>query len=115
LKAGGIGLVVAIVAPVAALIACITVILAPIGIMAFVIGAIALYLAKIPVAQLIGLLLFKSKPHHAATLLAGLAVVIVAVNLPYVGWLFGLVVTWVGLGMLVMHVLDATGRGNLVH
>jgi len=114
-KAGGIGLVMAIVAPVAALIACITLILAPIGIIGFVAGAIALYLAKIPVAQLIGLLLFKSKPHYGATLLAGLAVVIVAVNLPYVGWLFGIVVACVGLGMLAMHVLDATGRGNLVH
>jgi anti-sigma factor RsiW len=114
LRAGGIGLATAIVAPIAALIACVTVILAPVGIIGFVVGAIALYLAKIPIAQLVGLLLFKSKPHYAASLLAGLAVVIVAVNLPLVGWLFGVVITCVGLGMLVMHALDATGRGSLL-
>jgi hypothetical protein len=77
-------------------------------------GAVALYLAKIPVAQLIGLLMFKSKPHYAASLLAGLVVVIVTVNLPYVGWFLGLVITCVGLGMLLMHALDAKGRGSLV-
>lgn len=114
LRAGGIGLATAVVAPVAALIACVTVVLAPVGIIGFVVGAIALYLAKIPVAQLVGLLLFKSTPHYAASLLAGLVFVIVAVNLPFVGWLLGPVITCVGLGMLVMHVLDATGRGHLV-
>ena len=114
LKAGGIGLVTAIVAPVAALILCVTLIGAPLGIIGFVAGAVALYLAKIPVAQLIGLLMFKSKPHYAASLLAGLVVVIVTVNLPYVGWFLGLVITCVGLGMLLMHALDAKGRGSLV-
>jgi cytoskeletal protein CcmA (bactofilin family) len=109
LRAGGIGLVTAVTAPVAAVLACITVVGLPLGILAFAIGAIALYFSKAVLAQLIGRLLFKGPadpPHYAATLLAGLVIVLIAINLPYVGGFLNIVLTLVGLGMIVSQVLS---------
>jgi cytoskeletal protein CcmA (bactofilin family) len=112
-KAGLFGLVAAIVLPVGALIACITVVGLPLGIIGAIVWLLGLYFAKTVVAQLIGRTLFRSPhgvPHYAATLLAGLVIVIIAINLPWIGWLVGLVLTLVGLGMLVTYVSARAGR-----
>jgi len=74
---------------------------------------LGLYFAKIVVAQMIGRRLFASPhgvPHYAATLLAGLVIVIVAINLPWIGWLIGIVLTLLGLGMIVTYVSERSGR-----
>jgi cytoskeletal protein CcmA (bactofilin family) len=113
LKAGAIGLVTAIALPVVALIACATVIGIPLGLLGALLWLVGLYFAKTIVAQLIGRTLFAAPhgvPHYAATLLAGLVIVFVAINLPWIGWLIGLVVTLVGLGMLVNYVSDRSGK-----
>jgi hypothetical protein len=105
-KAGGVGLIAAVMLPVAALIACITIFGIPIGILGFVLWLLGLYFAKIVVAQIIGRSLFKSPaglPHYAATLIAGLVIVVIAINLPWIGWLVNLVATCVGLGLLVLY------------
>jgi cytoskeletal protein CcmA (bactofilin family) len=112
-KAGAIGLVTAIALPVVALIACITVVGIPLGLLSAIVWLFALYFAKIVVAQMIGRRLFVSShglPHYAATLLAGLVIVIVAINLPWVGWLIGLALTLLGLGMIVTYVSERSGR-----
>jgi hypothetical protein len=115
LRAAGIGLVAAVTLPAIVFIACITVIGIPIGIMVAALWALGLYFAKTLVAQLIGRQLFKSRdaalPHYAATLLAGLVLVLIAVNLPWIGWLAGLVLTLIGLGMLVAYLSERWGRG----
>jgi predicted anti-sigma-YlaC factor YlaD len=108
LRAGGIGLVAAVTAPVAALLACITVVGLPIGIVTFVLGAIALYFSKAVVAQLIGRAMFHGpagEPHYAATLLAGFVVVLIAINVPYIGGIVNAVLTLVGLGLIVDQLL----------
>ncbi len=114
LRAAGIGLVAAVTLPAIVVIACITVIGIPIGIIVAALWMLGLYFAKTVVAQLIGRQLFKARdgatPHFAATLLAGLVIVLIAVNLPWIGWLAGLVLTLVGLGMLVAYVSDRSGR-----
>ena len=113
LKAGAIGLVTAIALPVVAFIACITVVGIPLGIFAAILWLLGLYFAKIVVAQLIGRKLFASAhgvPHYAATLLAGLVIVIIAINLPWIGWLIGLALTLLGLGMIVTYVSERSGR-----
>jgi hypothetical protein len=113
LKLGAIGLVTAIALPVVAFIACITVVGIPLGILAAILWLLGLYFAKIVVAQLIGRKLFASAhgvPHYAATLLAGLVIVLIAINLPWVGWLIGLLLTLLGLGMIVMYVSERSGR-----
>jgi hypothetical protein len=111
---GGIGLATAVTLPAAALLACITVIGLPIGIVMFLLGAAALYFAKAVVAQLIGRALFRSSgdmPHPAATLLAGLVLVIIAINMPFVGGFLNLLLTLVGLGMIATSVLGHFRRG----
>ena len=112
-KAGAIGLVTAIALPVVAFIACITVVGIPLGILSAIAWLLGLYFAKIVVAQMIGRRLFASPhgvPHYAATLLAGLVIVLVAINLPWIGWLVGLALTLVGLGMIVTYVSERSGR-----
>ncbi len=112
-KAGAIGLVTAIALPVVAFIACITVIGIPLGILTLIVWLFGLYFAKIVVAQLIGRKLFASThgvPHYAATLLAGLVIVLIAINLPWIGWLISLALTLLGLGMIVAYASERSGR-----
>jgi anti-sigma factor RsiW/cytoskeletal protein CcmA (bactofilin family) len=109
LRAAGIGLLTAVALPVLAVIACVTVIGIPLGIIVGILWLLGLYFAKTVVAQYIGRSLFNSPrgtPHYAATLLAGLVIVLIAVNLPWIGGLVGLVLTLVGLGMIVAYVYD---------
>ena len=106
LKAGGVGLATAVMLPVLALIACITIFGIPIGIVGFLLWLLGLYFAKIVVAQIIGRSLFKSPmgyPHYAATLVAGLVITIIAINLPWIGALANLLLTCVGLGLLALY------------
>jgi cytoskeletal protein CcmA (bactofilin family) len=109
LRAGGVGLVAAISLPVLAAIACITVIGIPLGIIVAISWLLGLYFAKTVVAHYRGRSLFDSPrgtPHYAATLVTGLVIVLIAVNLPWIGWLIGVVLTLIGLGMIVAHIYD---------
>jgi cytoskeletal protein CcmA (bactofilin family) len=115
LRAGGIGLVAAVVLPIAAILACVTIVGAPLGILTLILGAIGLYFSKAVVAQLIGRALFRSPagpPHYAATLLAGLVVVIIAINLPLVGGIVNVVLMVLGFGMIVSVLLGRYGATN---
>lgn len=114
LTSGAIGLAAAVTLPVAALIVCITIVGIPIGILTFILGAIALYFSKTVVAQIIGRALFRSPagpPHFAATLAVGLAIVIVVINLPWIGGFANLVLTLVGLGLIVTTLFGYFNRG----
>ncbi len=104
LRSFGIGFVAAVALPVAALLVCLTIVGLPVGVMTFVLGAIGLYFSKAVIAQLIGRRLFQGPsgpPHYAATLFAGLVVVIVAINLPFVGGIANFALTLLGFGMIV--------------
>ena len=87
------------------------------GVVAFVLGALALYFAKTIVAQIIGRRLFRGpagEPHYAATLLAGLAIVTIAVNIPFIGPILNLVATLIGLGLIVTVIYARFSRGATV-
>lgn len=115
LKAAGIGLILAVTLPVFAVIACITIVGIPLGIIGVIAWILGLYFAKIVAAVFIGRTLFASPsglPHHAAFLLAGLVVVLIAVNLPYVGGLLNIALTLTGLGMITTHFLRRWTRRN---
>jgi cytoskeletal protein CcmA (bactofilin family) len=117
LKAAGFGLVAAVTLPVAALIACVTIIGIPLGVIGFLLWLLGLYFAKIVLAQTIGSRLFDAQgatPHHAATLLSGLVIVVIVVNLPFVGGLANLALTLIGLGMLVRYAVGATSSNELL-
>lgn len=114
LRSGAIGLAAAVTLPVAALIVCLTIVGIPLGLLTFFLGAIGLYFAKAVVAQIIGRSVLRNPenpPHFALTLLVGLAIVIVAINLPWVGGIVNVVLTLVGFGIIVSLVLARLNRG----
>ena len=83
----------------------------------FVLGAIGLYFSKAVIAQIIGRGVLRNPqapPHYAATLLVGLVIVIVAINLPWIGGLANFVLTLVGFGVIVSLLLARFNRGAAV-
>jgi anti-sigma factor RsiW len=104
LTALGIGAVAACATPVLAVVIGITVVGLPIAIFAVLLWIVLLYLAKIVIALLVGRALVGASGRGIATaLLVGLVLVIVAVNLPYVGGLVSLLLTVTGLGVVVVE------------
>ena len=117
LKSAGIGLAAAVTLPVAAVLFCLTIVGIPLGMLMFLLGAIGLYFSKAVIAQIIGRGVLRDPrrpPHYAATLLVGLVIVIVAINLPWIGGLANLVLTLVGFGVIVSLMLARINRGAAV-
>lgn len=112
LRSGAIGLAVAVTLPVAALVLCLTIVGLPLGILTFALGALTLYFAKTVVAQIVGRAVLHNaeSSHFAATLFVGLVIVIVAVNLPFVGGIVNAVLTLIGLGIIVTLVYERFNR-----
>jgi anti-sigma factor RsiW len=116
LRSGAIGLAAAVTMPVAAVLFCVTVVGIPLGILTFLIGAIGLYFSKAVIAQIIGRAALRNSatpPHYALTLLMGLVIVIVAINLPWIGGFANLVLTLVGFGVIVSLILARLNREPL--
>ncbi|HEV2177650.1 MAG TPA: zf-HC2 domain-containing protein [Terriglobia bacterium] len=98
----GIGFLILIATPIAAIIAGITLVGLPVAILSLMAWIAGCYLAKVFVAAWIGRTIVPSRPavgSSALGLLLGLAIIFVAVNLPYVGGWLWLLVLLVGLGM----------------
>jgi cytoskeletal protein CcmA (bactofilin family) len=113
LRSGVLGLAAAVTMPVAAVIFCVTILGIPLGVLTFVSGAVGLYFSKAVIAQIIGRGVLSnpaSPPHFAATLFVGLVIVIVAINLPWIGGFANLVLTLVGFGVIVDLVLARLNR-----
>jgi len=100
LKAGGVGFVALVATPIAVVITAITVIGLPIALSSLVLWLAALYLGKIVLAEFIGRSLFKN--NGAAPLFGGLVVVIVAVNIPFLGGLINFLLLLLGMGALAV-------------
>jgi hypothetical protein len=114
LRSAGIGLAAAVTLPVAALIVCVTIIGIPLAVLTFVLGAIGLYFSKAVIAQIIGRGVLRNRPtppHYAATLFVGLVIVIVAINLPWIGGFANLVLTLIGFGVIVSLIFERLNRG----
>lgn len=98
--------------PVAAVIAMVTLVGMPIGLAAALLFALALYAAKLPIAVWIGGRLLGLAGRPGASPYAAMAIGIVLLYLlfaiPFVGWIFWLAATWLGLGAMVV-----TGRRYL--
>lgn len=100
---GGVGFVALVAMPVAALVLAVTLIGLPLSIMTISVWVMGLYIAKIMVAQFIGAAVIGRKPNGVTTalgLLFGLVVVILAVNIPFVGGLINFLLLLVGMGAL---------------
>lgn len=107
LLAGGVGLVTLVATPIIAVLTAITIIGLPLGAFGLLLWMVGVYLAKVVIAQFVGARILQApdKPrHYAITLALGLALVIVVVNLPFIGGLLNFVLTILGLGVLVLFV-----------
>lgn len=103
----GVGFLVLFATPVAVVITGLTLIGLPLALLVLALWLFAVYAAKILVAGAIGQRLLPAPvgltPRFAGTLLLGLVIVVVAVNLPYVGGLLHALVILAGLGMAVLQ------------
>jgi cytoskeletal protein CcmA (bactofilin family) len=108
LKAGGLGFAVLVAVPIAAIIVGITVIGLPIALLSIFLWVAGLYLSKIIVAEFVGRSLMKTS--GAVPLLAGLLLVIVAVNLPWIGGLINFLLCLLGLGAITIAIYKAVTR-----
>ena len=115
LKSVGVGFLVLVAAPIAAVLLCITLVGLPLGLLSFAGWLAGLYLAKIFVGAYVGQRLVSAPaggapPAMAMPLLAGLVLVFVAVNLPFVGKLVHLLALLLGLGLVYSQARNAMKR-----
>jgi anti-sigma factor RsiW len=107
LRTFGIGFVAFLVAPAAGVIVALTVVGLPVALLALAVWGAGLYLSSIFVGVLVGYALLGRgegpKPGFAVALLLGLAVVSVAVHMPYMGTLLSPLVTLFGMGVGVVQ------------
>ena len=97
----GIGALLLIAVPAVAVAATVTLVGAPLGIITLLTWLVCMYLAGVVVAEQLGRLILDEAKHGSLQpLLLGLAVVLVVVNLPFVGGLLRLLVVALGLGLL---------------
>ena len=91
--------------PVAAVVATATLVGLPVGLAAALLFGLALYAAKLPTAVWIGdrLLGLAGRPGASpyAAMAAGVVLLYLLFAVPWVGWLFWLAATWLGLGAMV--------------
>ena len=118
LKSGGIGFLLLFSIPIAAFIVACTVVGLPVAFVAFVTWLLGLYLAKIVLANFIGRSLLSSSSERmssvALSLLVGLVLIFIAINLPYIGGLIHFVLVLIGFGTLAMNVYGSfqTAHGS---
>ncbi len=111
LKTIGIGLVALISLPVIALLVGITVIGLPFTVVGIFSWLLMIYCAKIVLAAVIGRLLLDSPEEGSSlplTLLTGLGIITVAINIPAIGGILNFLLTTLGVGMIVLLMLDYT-------
>lgn len=103
--AAGAGLIALVAVPIIAVMTAITLIGLPIAIVGFLMWLVGIYFAKIVLAHVVGRRLLGRRdraPHFALALLVGLVLVLIAVNIPFLGLLINFLLTITGLGLLVV-------------
>jgi cytoskeletal protein CcmA (bactofilin family) len=107
LKTLGLGFVFMICIPIAIIILIITIIGIPIAVIALFAYAILIYIAKIPVATFVGNWIIKvlgkqGEPSLIGSMLLGLVILTILLNIPYLEWLFYFVVLFTGFGAILL-------------
>lgn len=110
----GFGFVALIATPIALVLCLVTVVGIPIGILGIFVYLTTLFISVIVVAALIGGSITGVEPESAhgfgLALLLGLVIVLVAMNLPFVGGLLRLLIGLTGMGLVVTTSLDLWRR-----
>ena len=110
LKTAGIGLVTLVSAPIIAVVVAITLVGLPFSVFVIFAWMVSIYLAKILVGAFIGRTMLGSTKYGdriALVLLAGITVIILAINLPAIGGFINFVLTIIGIGLIVQRLLAA--------
>ncbi len=106
LASGGIGFLAAVATPVAVIILAITVIGLPIALVTLSFWLLALYLSKIVIARYIGSILLgngnDTMGSTALSLLIGITIIVVAINLPFIGGILNILLMLIGLGAFLI-------------
>jgi len=114
LKSAGIGFLTIVSVPITAVLAAVTLVGLPFSFFAVVGLVTGVYLAKIVVAEVIGRMLFAQDSRPVLSLLVGLSIVIVAVNLPFIGGIVNFLLTIIGLGLLVQYLFGRVSNRKAV-
>ncbi|MCP5183578.1 MAG: zf-HC2 domain-containing protein [Pseudomonadales bacterium] len=112
LRTAGLGLLVLIAVPIIALLTAFTLVGLPLALIAVAAWILALYLAKIVLGATVGRMLLADREGIMLPLLIGLAIVLVAGNLPWIGGIVGFVLTLVGLGLLAQYLWKAVNTSR---
>ena len=115
LKSAGIGLIALLGLPLLALLVAFTLVGLPFSFFAMVAWLGVLYLAKILVGIFIGRSVLARTDYADSSLLillVGIALVILVVNLPWIGGLLGFVMTIIGMGLIVQRLLGVVPRAT---
>ena len=104
----GFGFVVAVVFPVACLIAALLLVTLPLGVMSMVVYFLGLFVARLVTAQYLGDWVLRrlgsDSPSEYPALAAGLVLLFVAVEIPYLGFLVWLTALFLGVGGIFLAV-----------
>ncbi|MEQ8691925.1 MAG: hypothetical protein RIC89_13960 [Pseudomonadales bacterium] len=112
LKSAGIGFVSLIILPFAVALTAITLVGLPFAFVGLISWILLVYLAKIVVGIAVGQLVLSNSEGTASNvmvLLVGLAIIIVAVNLPIIGGIINFLLTVLGVGLIVQYVARPSG------
>jgi cytoskeletal protein CcmA (bactofilin family) len=108
LRSAGIGFIAVVVVPVALALSCILIVTIPVVIIAILVFGLVVYLAKMPVAILLGTrvlkMLGRPAPSSYAGLATGIPVLYLAFAVPYLGTLAWLGSLFAGMGAIVLGV-----------
>jgi cytoskeletal protein CcmA (bactofilin family) len=102
------GVIALIVIPVCVLLLLITVIGAPTAVVLLALYFLAIYLAKIFIAALVGKFILslvekKKAPNIPLATIIGLILILIATNIPYIGYAISLIITILGLGAILVY------------
>ena len=112
LKTAGVGFLFMISVPIAALLIAITLVGIPLSFISVVVWLVCLYLAKIVVGVVIGRMVLSQSDSFVWTLLVGLIIVTVAINLPFIGGIINLMLTIIGLGLVAQYLIGLLSARN---
>lgn len=114
LTSTGLGFVLVTATPVLAVVLAVTLIGLPAGLVIAAVWGLSLYVSKIVVAHFLGNALLRPKQQDIRSmllpLLAGLVLVLIAVSLPYVGWVINLLLVIIGLGAMGQALYQSAGN-----
>lgn len=107
-----VGLLANLILPFLLLAALISVIGIPFGLLAVVVYALTSVLGVSVTSYYVGRMIFKDKQTVVLQMLVGSALLTVAFNLPWVGFIVGMIAAWVGIGAILMSVKPYLGQAH---